>query len=70
MVIFSNNDLVDHWIKVKQVLSRLAEAGLKLDPLKCEFATKETKYLGFIIAVDKGIKADPDKVGRLLNGRG
>ncbi|KAI0996221.1 hypothetical protein K3495_g11958 [Podosphaera aphanis] len=62
VVIFSNGDLVDHWIKVNQVVSRLAEAGLKLDPKKYEFAKKEIKYLGFIICVTEGIKPDPEKV--------
>ncbi|KAI0991434.1 hypothetical protein K3495_g16753, partial [Podosphaera aphanis] len=36
--------------------------GLKLDPNKCEFAVKTTKYLGFIINLGEGIKVDPDKV--------
>lgn len=62
VVIFSNSDLADHWIKVNQVVSRLAEAGLKLDPKKCEFAKKEIKYLRFIICVTEGIKPDPEKV--------
>lgn len=66
MIIFSHADIIDHWEKVKEVLERLNNAGLKLDPQKCKFAVKETKYLGFIINVDKGICADPKKVQAIL----
>lgn len=62
VVILTKGNLDDHWLKVKEVLSRFADAGLKLDPKKCEFAAKETKYLGFIVKVGEGIKVDPDKV--------
>ncbi|KAI0993173.1 hypothetical protein K3495_g15011, partial [Podosphaera aphanis] len=62
VVIFSDGDLQDHWNKVNQVLDRLAKAGLKLDPNKCDFAKKEIKYLGFIVNVDEGIKVDPEKI--------
>ncbi|KAI0994874.1 hypothetical protein K3495_g13307 [Podosphaera aphanis] len=62
VVIFTDGDLEDHWTKVSQVLQRLQNAGLKLDPRKCEFAKKEIKYLGFIVNVNEGIKADPEKV--------
>ncbi|KAI0995750.1 hypothetical protein K3495_g12432 [Podosphaera aphanis] len=62
IIIFSDGDLADHWVKVQQVLKRLRDAGLRLDPQKCEFASKEIKYLGFIISVKEGIKVDPDKV--------
>lgn len=48
------------------MLERLDNVGLKLDPQKCEFAIKETKYLGFITNVDKGINADPKKVKAIL----
>lgn len=62
VLIFSDGDLRDHWVKVDLVMQRLAEAGLKLDPKKCEFATKKTKYLGFIIETEKGVGPDPEKV--------
>lgn len=62
VVIFSESNLNDHWLKVNQVLDRLQKAGLRLDPKKCEFANKEIKYLGFIIKVKEGIKVDPEKI--------
>ena len=47
--------------KVRRVLRVLAKAGLHLDPLKCTFAAKEVKYLGFIIQAGKGVACDPEK---------
>ncbi|KAI0997341.1 hypothetical protein K3495_g10844 [Podosphaera aphanis] len=61
VIIFSRGDLSDHWIKVCQVLDKFRDAGLKLDPLKCDFAKKEIKYLGFIVNVEEGLKVDPEK---------
>ena len=52
---------MNHWNTIKEALDRLKKAGLKLDPNKCEFATKETKYLGYLISVDEGIKVDHEK---------
>jgi hypothetical protein len=60
--IYSDGSYQDHMSKVKKVLRRLREAGLKLDIKKSEFAFSEVKYLGFIISVEKGIKVDPGKV--------
>ena len=62
ILIFSRGTLEDQWSKMHEILNRLFKAGLKLDPNKCEFASKETKYLGFIIKVGEGIKVDPEKV--------
>lgn len=62
VITFSDGDLDDHWSKFKQVLALLEKGGLRLDPRKCEFASKEIKYLGFIIDVQKGIPVDPEKI--------
>jgi hypothetical protein len=44
------------------VLSKLQAAGLFVDIKKCEFEVKETKYLGFIVEVGKGICMDLAKI--------
>ncbi|KAI0992970.1 hypothetical protein K3495_g15214, partial [Podosphaera aphanis] len=62
ILIYTAGDLKDHWHKVHAVFERLSKAGLKLDPNKCEFAVKETKYLGFVISLGEGIKVDQKKV--------
>ena len=61
ILIYTNGSRKDHMEKVRRVLRALAKAGLHLDPLKCAFATKEVKYLGFIIQAGKGIACDPEK---------
>jgi hypothetical protein len=62
VLIYSDGFYQDHMLKMKKVLRRLHEAGLKLDIEKSEFAFSEVKYLGFIISAGKGIKIDPGKV--------
>jgi hypothetical protein len=44
------------------VFQWLQNAGLQLDINKCEFETKSTKYLGFIVEAKKGVHMDPEKV--------
>ncbi len=51
----------EHRGHVREVLKRLADAGLTIDIRKCEFNVTKTKYLGLIITTD-GIQMDPDKV--------
>ena len=48
IIIFSDN-LDDHWRHVRKVLQRLKEKEVNLKLKKCEFAVKETEYLGHII---------------------
>ncbi len=42
-------------------MAKLQGAGLQIDIEKCEFETRRTKYLGFIITT-KGITTDPEKI--------
>ena len=43
-------------------MQKLGKAGLHLDVSKSEFSVKETKYLGFIIKVEKEVSIDPKKI--------
>lgn len=65
VLIYSDGSYRDHMKKVRKVIARLGEAGLRLDIDKCEFAAKEVKYLGFIINAGEGIKVDPEKVAAI-----
>src|SRR5258708_24801204 len=38
-----------HWDQVQEVLRRLQEAGLYMNPNKCNFHTDTVEYLGFIL---------------------
>ena len=61
ILIYTDHNVEDHWQKVESVFQRLEHAGLSQDPQKCEFAVKSTKYLGYIISLDEGIKVDREK---------
>lgn len=63
ILIYSNN-IKDHTRHVREVLKRLAEAGLQIDLVKYEFDVTRTKYLGLIIT-PRGIEIDPEKVAAI-----
>ena len=60
IIIFSKNP-DDHLTHLEGVFERLAKAGLKLKPSKCEFFRRGLKYLGHIVSKN-GIATDPGKV--------
>ena len=51
----------EHVVHVRQVLRKLADADLHLNPKKCEFHRTETTYLGLVICRD-GIRMQPEKI--------
>ncbi|KAG9194056.1 hypothetical protein G6011_04091 [Alternaria panax] len=60
VLVYSSGTLEEHVEHVKKVLRKLKEYKLYLQPGKCEFHTKETEYLGFIISTE-GVKMNPKK---------
>ena len=58
-------DLRDHLDKLKLVLTRLREAGLKVNADKSKFCALETEYLGYILTRD-GIKPQTNKIEAIL----
>lgn len=67
ILIYTDGTRVQHQDHVRKVLQRLREAGLQIDIDKCEFEVKTTKYLGFIIEAEKGVRMDPQKVKAILD---
>ena len=65
LIIFSKS-VPDHFQKLRLVLSRLKDAGLKLKLSKCAFLRKETTFLGHVIN-DKGIHTSQDKISAIAN---
>lgn len=53
--------LEEHDVKIKELMQRLKEANLQLQPDKCQFLRHEVVYLGHIIGND-GVKSDPNKI--------
>ena len=60
IIIFSKTP-DDHITRLRAVFEKLAKAGLKLKPSKCEFFRSSLKYLGHIVSKD-GIATDPRKI--------
>ena len=57
--------LDDHLDHLRLVLTRLREAGLKVNAPKSKFCAEETEYLGYILT-RTGIKPQPTKVQAIL----
>ena len=65
IIIFSQ-DAASHIERLEAVFKKLAKAGLKLKPSKCEFFKKRIKYLGHIVS-EEGVSTEPQKVEAVLN---
>jgi hypothetical protein len=61
VLVYSSGTLEEHVEHVRKVLRKLKEYKLYLQPGKCEFHTKETEFLGFIISTE-GVKMNPKKI--------
>ena len=57
--------LDDHLNHLRLVLTRLQEAGLKINVPKSKFCAEEAEYLGYILTMT-GIKPQPKKVQAIL----
>jgi len=64
IVIFSD-DLETHWKHVRQVMQRLKEKRINLKLKKCEFAVKETNFLGHVIN-GNSMKMQEEKLKAIL----
>ncbi|XP_060810604.1 uncharacterized protein K02A2.6-like [Amyelois transitella] len=60
----SDSDI--HLKRLHEVLSRLNDAGLRLQKEKCEFFKESVQYLGYVISKE-GLQTCPDKVKAILN---
>lgn len=60
-VVTYGSSLSDHAYKLRNVLNRLREANLRLQPAKCFFLQTEIIYLGHLCGVN-GCQPDPNKV--------
>jgi hypothetical protein len=63
-VIVIGSTFHEHILNLLKVAERFGEAGLKLNPGKCQLLQKGVKYLGHI-ASPEGIFTDPEKLKAL-----
>jgi len=60
MLIYSETK--EEYVKhVQDVLKRLSQAGLLLNPEKCEFHKESVEFLGFVVSTT-GIRMSPEKI--------
>jgi phospholipid-translocating ATPase len=64
-LVITRGTLEDHLEKLREVLRRLRDAGLKVNAAKSFFCTHEMEYLGYILT-RKGIKPQQKKVQAIL----
>ena len=65
IIVFSKTP-EEHLQCLRGVFTKLASAGLKLKPSKCEFFKKKITYLGYVVSED-GIESDPKKTEAVRN---
>ena len=65
-VLIYSQTMEDHLIHLQVVLQRLASAGLKLKPTKCQFVRQEVEFLGHLLT-PKGLKTTPSLHSRGLD---
>jgi hypothetical protein len=58
----------EHLERIKAILQRVREAGLKLSPKKCFFMQEQVEYLGHIVSA-QGVKTDLKKLKKSQNGQ-
>ena len=61
-VVIYNDTQKEHCSAVLRIIRKLADAGLQLDFDKNEFEGGIIKYLGYLIEIGRGLRADPEKL--------
>ena len=64
-IIIYSKDVEHHLAVFEQVLVRLSDAGLKLNPKKTTLVSREVNYLGHVVSAD-GVRPDPKKVKAVM----
>ena len=65
LLVITRASLEDHLEKLRKVLTRLRDAGLKVNADKSKFCAHETEYLGYVLTRN-GIKPQTNKVQAIL----
>ena len=65
LIVFSKSHFSDHLDKLTRVLTKLRNAGLRVNVANNKFAATECEHLGYILTRE-GIKPQPEKVAAML----
>jgi hypothetical protein len=66
LLVITAESFEEHVDKLKVVLGKLREAGLKVNAKKSFFAREESEYLGYWIITRKGLKPTTHKVKAIM----
>jgi hypothetical protein len=65
-IIILSKDFNEHMDNLRQVVGRLEQTNLKMNPKKCILLQKEVTFLGHILS-EKGVATDPTKIEAIKN---
>ena len=65
-VLIYSKGFVEHLMHLRQVLSKMEEVGLQLNPKKCHFTCNQVTYLGHTIT-PSGLKPNSDHLAAVEN---
>ena len=65
-ILIASSTIEEHEEQTFMVLKRLHDNDITVNPNKCQFATEEVKYLGYLIS-SKGIKLQPKKIASICD---
>ena len=63
-IVVVGKSIDEHLLNLQQVLERLRQAGLKLQPGKCKFLQTQVTYLGHVMSA-QGVSPDPEKTSQI-----
>ena len=63
-IVVVGKSIDEHLLNLQQVLERLRQAGLKLQPGKCKFLQMQVTYLGHVVSA-QGVSPDPEKTNQI-----
>ena len=63
-ILVASHSFVEHLQHLREVFTRLRDAGLRLKPRKCNLLRNEVSFLGHIISIE-GVRPDPVKIERV-----
>jgi hypothetical protein len=64
-IIVKSTKQENHIADLQETFANFRQAGLKLNPEKCVFGVKKSKFLGCLVSM-KGIEANPNKIKAIL----